>query len=57
VHEEISGESVLYFDANMPDELAELLWRFEQDGAPRRGGQFEWLAWEESVRQMVELAL
>jgi O-antigen biosynthesis alpha-1,2-rhamnosyltransferase len=57
VHEEISGESVAYFDASRPDELAELLWQFERDGAPRRDGQFEWLGWEESVRRMVELAL
>jgi glycosyltransferase involved in cell wall biosynthesis len=57
VHEEISGESVSYFDAGRPDELAELLWQFERDGAPRRDGQFEWLGWEESVRRMVELAL
>jgi glycosyltransferase involved in cell wall biosynthesis len=57
VHEEISGESVSYFDASRPDELAELLWQFERDGAPRRDGQFEWLGWEESVRRMVELAL
>jgi O-antigen biosynthesis alpha-1,2-rhamnosyltransferase len=57
VHEEISGESVSYFDASRPEELAELLWQFERDGAPRRDGQFEWLGWEESVRRMVELAL
>ena len=57
VHEEISGESVSYFDASRPDELAELLWQFERDGTPRRDGQFEWLGWEESVRRMVELAL
>jgi glycosyltransferase involved in cell wall biosynthesis len=57
VHEEISGESAYYFDASRPDELAELLWQFERDGAPRRDEQFEWLGWEESVRRMVELAL
>jgi O-antigen biosynthesis alpha-1,2-rhamnosyltransferase len=57
VHEEISGESVSYFDASGPDELAELVWEFERDGAPRGDGQFEWLGWEESVRRMVELAL
>jgi glycosyltransferase involved in cell wall biosynthesis len=57
VHEEISGESVAYFDPSGPDELAELLGQFERDGAPRRDGQFEWLGWEESVRRMVELAL
>jgi glycosyltransferase involved in cell wall biosynthesis len=57
VHEEISGESVSYFDAGRPDELAELLSQFQRDGAPRRDGQFEWLSWEESVRRMVELAL
>jgi glycosyltransferase involved in cell wall biosynthesis len=57
VHEEIGGESVRYFDASRPDELAELLWQFEQNGARRRDGQFEWLGWEESVRRMVELAL
>jgi glycosyltransferase involved in cell wall biosynthesis len=57
VHEEISGESVSYFDASRADELAELLWQFERDGAPRRDGQFAWLGWEESVRRMVELAL
>ena len=57
VHEEIGGENVSYFDAGRPDELAELLWQFERDGAPRRDGKFEWLGWEESVRRMVELAL
>jgi glycosyltransferase involved in cell wall biosynthesis len=57
VHTEISGESVSYFDASRPEELAELLWQFERDGAPRPDGQFEWLGWEESVRRMVELAL
>ena len=57
VHEEISGESVAYFDASGPDELAELLWQFERDGAPRVDRRFEWLDWEESVRRMVELAL
>jgi alpha-1,2-rhamnosyltransferase len=57
VHEEIGGESVSYFDASRPDELAELLWRFERDGAPRQDADFAWLGWEESVRRMVELAL
>jgi glycosyltransferase involved in cell wall biosynthesis len=57
VHEEISGVSVSYFDPSRPDELAELLWQFERDGAPRRDGQFEWLDWEESIRRMVDLAL
>ena len=57
MHEEISGESVSYFDARAPDELAELLWEFERNGALRRDGKFEWLGWEESVRRMVELAL
>jgi alpha-1,2-rhamnosyltransferase len=57
VHEEITGESVSYFDASRPDELAELLWRFERDGAPRQDAQFAWLGWEESIRRIVELAL
>ena len=57
VHEEISGESVAYFDPHRPEELAELLSRFERDGSPRRDGQFAWLSWEESVRRMVELML
>jgi glycosyltransferase involved in cell wall biosynthesis len=57
VHEEISGESVAYFDPHRPEELAELLSRFERDGSPRRDGQFAWLSWEESVRRMVELLL
>ena len=57
VHEEISGESVTYFDPQRPEELAELLSRFERNGSPRRDGQFAWLSWEESVRRMVELLL
>jgi glycosyltransferase involved in cell wall biosynthesis len=57
VHEEISGESVAYFDPHRPEELAELLSRFERDGSPRRDGQFVWLSWQESVQRMVELML
>jgi alpha-1,2-rhamnosyltransferase len=57
VHEEIGGESVAYFDPHRPEELAELLSRFERDGSPRWDGQFAWLSWEESVQRMVELIL
>jgi alpha-1,2-rhamnosyltransferase len=57
VHEEISGESVTYFDPHRPEELAELLSRFERNGPAQLDGQFAWFSWEESVRRMVELLL